>query len=67
MQPFSQPETLKETLIENRKQMKTNKKVVREILSLYLANEETEHILWKPVQVCRFFFSFFYFLCAIHF
>lgn len=50
MQPFSQPEALKETLIENRKAIKSSKALVKEALTLYLANEETEHILWKPIQ-----------------
>nr|CAG4649996.1 EOG090X02EM [Sida crystallina] len=49
-QSFGQPETVKNYSMETQKYLRTRLPVVQRSLQLYLANRETEFILFKPVK-----------------
>ncbi|KAL3848397.1 hypothetical protein ACJMK2_019255 [Sinanodonta woodiana] len=50
-QPFATPEKVHDNMAETYKFMKTKLVVVRRSMSLYLANRDTEMILFKPIKV----------------
>ena len=50
-QPFAKPEILHELIIENYNAMKRTLPDVFKTMSLYLANKDTEQILFKPIKV----------------
>ncbi|KAK3602139.1 hypothetical protein CHS0354_036880 [Potamilus streckersoni] len=50
-QPFATPEKVHDNVAETYKIMKTKLVVVRRSMSLYLANRDTEMILFKPIKV----------------
>jgi len=50
-QPFAKPEVLHDLIIENYNYMKKQLPEIFKIMSLYLANKDTEQILFKPIKV----------------
>jgi len=46
------PDELHKVMAEQQKLLKAQVPVVIQSLSLYLANDETEHILFRPCRVC---------------
>jgi hypothetical protein len=50
-QPFAKPEILHELILENYNLMKRQLPEIFKIMSLYLANKDTEQILFKPIKV----------------
>lgn len=51
-QPFANPEKLHDLVAENYKNLKNKKGDIQQKMGLYLANKDTEFILFKPVKVC---------------
>ncbi|CAF1647458.1 unnamed protein product [Adineta ricciae] len=49
-QPFAKPEVLHDLIIENYNLMKKQLPDIFKMMSLYLANKDTEQILFKPVK-----------------
>lgn len=49
-QPFANPEKLRDIVGITNKQIKSLVSVIFEKMSLYLANKDTEHILFRPVK-----------------
>ncbi|CAF2667930.1 unnamed protein product [Rotaria sp. Silwood2] len=49
-QPFAKPEILHDLIIENYNLMKKQLPDIFKIMSLYLANKDTEQILFKPIK-----------------
>ncbi|CAF0794376.1 unnamed protein product [Didymodactylos carnosus] len=49
-QPFAKPDVLHEIIIENYNYLKKNLPDVLKTMSLYLANKDTEQILFKPIK-----------------
>ncbi|CAF3708586.1 unnamed protein product [Rotaria sp. Silwood1] len=49
-QPFAKPEILHDIIIENYNLMKKQLPDIFNIMSLYLANKDTEQILFKPIK-----------------
>lgn len=52
-QPFAAPEKLREVVTVTYKNLKQRKTTVQRSMSLYLANRDTEYILFKPLKVIR--------------
>lgn len=50
-QPFAVPEKIHDVVAETYKTIKTKLPVVQRSMSLYLANKDTEAILFRPVKV----------------
>jgi hypothetical protein len=50
-QPFAKPEILHDLILENYNLMKKTLPEIFKIMSLYLANRDTEQILFKPIKV----------------
>ena len=50
-QPFASPEKIHDIVAQTYKQLKTKKPTVQRSMALYLANRDTEYILFKPVKV----------------
>ncbi|CAE1225454.1 COG3 [Acanthosepion pharaonis] len=50
-QPFAVAEKLHDVVAESYKNLKTRLPIVRRSMSLYLANKDTEYILFKPIKV----------------
>jgi hypothetical protein len=50
-QPFAKPEILHDLILENYNLMKNQLPDIFKIMSLYLANKDTEQILFKPIKV----------------
>eukprot|EP00106_Octopus_bimaculoides_P007522 XP_014774964.1 PREDICTED: conserved oligomeric Golgi complex subunit 3-like isoform X2 [Octopus bimaculoides] len=50
-QPFATPEKLHDIVAESYKNLKSRLPLVQRSMSLYLANKDTEYILFKPVKV----------------
>ena len=51
LQPFASPEKLHDVVSATYRNLKTRKPVVQKSMSLYLANKDTEYILFKPIKV----------------
>jgi hypothetical protein len=49
-QPFAKPEILHDLILENYNLMKKQLPEIFKIMSLYLANKDTEQILFKPIK-----------------
>jgi hypothetical protein len=49
-QPFAKADEIHKVVVQNNKLLKTKIPVLRSSLALYLANEETEHILFRPIR-----------------
>ena len=49
-QPFASPEKLRDVITETYKQLKNRKADVQKSMELYLANKDTEFILFKPIK-----------------
>lgn len=49
-QPFAKPEVLHDLILENYNLMKKRLPEIFQIMSLYLANKDTEQILFKPIK-----------------
>ena len=41
-----------QVVVQGNKLLKTKVPTLRQSLAVYLANEETEHILFRPLKVC---------------
>src|SRR5688572_21568907 len=54
-QPFAAPEKLSEVVTVTYKNLKQKKTTVQRSMSLYLANRDTEFILFKPLKVSSLF------------
>ena len=50
-QPFASPESLQNIVAQTWKNLKNNKTKVQQSMTLYLANKDTEYILFKPIKV----------------
>ena len=50
-QPFAVPERVHDTVAETYKNLKNKKADVQKSMALYLANKDTEFILFKPIKV----------------
>lgn len=50
-QPFAKPESVRELVGQAYKTLKSKVPAVHQSMSLYLANRETEAILFKPIKV----------------
>lgn len=50
-QPFAEVEKLHDVVAESYKNLKTRLPIVRRSMALYLANKDTEYILFKPIKV----------------
>lgn len=50
-QPFAAPEKVQEIVAVTYKNLKQKKPVIQRSMSLYLANKDTEYILFKPLKV----------------
>lgn len=50
-QPFAKPEAIKELVTESYRVLKSKAGLIHQTMSLYLANRETEAILFKPIKV----------------
>ncbi len=50
-QPFATPEKIHDVVAETYRNVKTKLPVVHRSMSLYLANKDTESILFKPIKV----------------
>ena len=51
-QPFASPEKVHDIVAETYKLLKKTVTVVQRSMALYLANKDTEVILFKPIKVC---------------
>ena len=51
LQPFASPEQLAQVISATYRNLKTRKPIVQKAMSLYLANKDTEYILFKPIKV----------------
>ncbi len=51
-QPFASPEKLHDIVAETYRNLKNRKSNVQKSMALYLANKDTEYILFKPIKVC---------------
>ncbi|CAI8054354.1 Conserved oligomeric Golgi complex subunit 3 [Geodia barretti] len=49
-QPFAKADEVHQVVVQGNKLIKTKVPALRQSLALYLANEETEHILFRPVK-----------------
>ena len=50
-QPFAIPEKVQEVIAETYRNLKNRKGEVQRSMGLYLANKDTEFILFKPIKV----------------
>ena len=50
-QPFASPEKVQEVVAETYRNLKNRKGEVQRSMGLYLANKDTEFILFKPIKV----------------
>lgn len=50
-QPFALPEKVHDVVTETYKNIKTKLPIVQRSMSLYLANKDTEAILFRPIKV----------------
>ncbi len=50
-QPFASPEKLQQVVAITYRNLKKRKPVVQSSMALYLANKDTEYILFKPIKV----------------
>lgn len=50
-QPFATPEKVHDVVAETYKNLKTKLPMVQRSMSLYLANRDTEAILFRPIKV----------------
>ena len=50
-QPFAVPEKLHDIVAETYRNLKNKKGDIQKSMSLYLANRDTEFILFKPIKV----------------
>ena len=53
-QPFASPEKLGDIISLTYKNLKQKKPLVQRAMALYLANKDTEYILFKPIKVSCF-------------
>ena len=51
-QPFASPEKLHDVAAETYRNIKTKLSLVQRSMALYLANKDTEAILFRPIKVC---------------
>ena len=58
-QPFATPEKVRDVVTEAYRNVKTKLPAVHRSMSLYLANRETESILFKPIKVFKYFLFWF--------
>jgi hypothetical protein len=49
-QPFAEADAMHKVVVEGKKLLKTKVPNLHKSLAVYLANEETEHILFRPVK-----------------
>lgn len=49
-QPFANPNALQQTISSAYRDLKTRRPAVLKAMSLYLANKDTEYILFKPIK-----------------
>ena len=54
-QPFALPEKVQASVADTYRNLKTRKLEVQRSMALYLANRDTEHILFKPIKVTETF------------
>ena len=52
LQPFATAEKVREVITETYRQLKQRRVDVQRKMTLYLANKDTEYILFKPMKVC---------------
>jgi len=67
IQPFASPEKLRDIVADTYRQLKQRRVDIQRKMSLYLANKDTEFILFKPMKVCYFYFlisSLLWFWCG---
>ena len=50
-QPFASPEQLHNVVAQTYRGLKNHKGAVQRAMALYLANKDTEYILFKPIKV----------------
>lgn len=50
-QPFAQTDKVQTVVAETYRVLKTRKCVIQKSMSLYLANRDTEYILFRPIKV----------------
>jgi len=50
-QPFAAPEKVQEVMAETYRNLKNRKATIQTSMALYLANKDTEYILFKPIKV----------------
>lgn len=50
-QPFASPEKVHDVVAQTYRNLKQRKSDIQESMSLYLANKDTEHILFRPIKV----------------
>lgn len=53
-QPFASPEQIGAVVQDSQRQIKSKLQVVQRSMQLYLANRETELILYRPIKVTFF-------------
>jgi hypothetical protein len=51
-QPFATAEKVRDIVAETYRQLKQRRADVQRKMSLYLANKDTEYILFKPMKAC---------------
>jgi conserved oligomeric Golgi complex subunit 3 len=51
-QPFATAEKVRDVITETYRQLKQRRVDVQRKMTLYLANKDTEYILFKPMKVC---------------
>lgn len=54
LQPFASPEKVHDVVMETYRRLKKRKLEVQRSMTLYLANRDTEYILFKPIKVGHF-------------
>ena len=54
-QPFAEPTAIHDVVAEINKLLKSHSPNVLSSMALYLANEDTEYILFKPIKVSLFY------------
>ena len=52
LQPFASAERLRDVIVDTYRQLKQCRVDIQRKMSLYLANKDTEFILFKPMKVC---------------
>jgi hypothetical protein len=57
-QPFAMPEKVHDVAMETYKNIKTRLPGLQRSMALYLANRDTEAILFRPIKVCTVNFTF---------